>query len=104
MQLQVAQCEITHPQVPSRSGEDKASLGELRIEDIIEWDVVNWSNALSFWTKHSTVAVTREARALELGTRRGGGSLWLASLGFNVVCSDIDYRSRRRGRCMSHTV
>lgn len=66
-----------------------------RIEQIIEWDVENWSQALPFWTAHSKVAVTTNARALELGSRHGGLSLWLAFRGFSVVCSDVDQPTAR---------
>ena len=62
-----------------------------RVEDVVEWDVANWSHALGFWVEHSALLVTAESRALELGTRHGGLSLWLASRRFNVVCTDIEY-------------
>jgi SAM-dependent methyltransferase len=68
-----------------------ASVNQPRLEDIVEWDVANWSRALKFWTDHSAITVTAQSRALELGARHGGVSLWLACLGFNVVCSDIGY-------------
>lgn len=68
-----------------------APISQPRIEEIIEWDVANWSRALPFWTEHSALVITKQSRALELGARHGGVSLWLASLGFNVVCSDIGY-------------
>lgn len=54
----------------------------------IEWDSRNWSGALDFWTKHSRQDLSK-ARALELGSRNGGLSLWLALQGARVVCSDI---------------
>ena len=56
--------------------------------DVIEWDVENWSSALSFWRNHSTQPL-KGCRALEIGSRHGGLSLWLALLGATVVCSDI---------------
>jgi len=58
--------------------------------DVVEWDVANWSEALLFWRAHSSHAVTDVSRALELGARNGGLSLWLAFLGFRVVCSDVE--------------
>lgn len=57
------------------------------IEDCIEWDVVNWSKTLSFWVDNSSVG-KGSLKCLELGSRRGGLSLWLANQGNNVICSD----------------
>jgi SAM-dependent methyltransferase len=57
------------------------------IRDSIEWDVVNWSKALQFWDTNATVK-KGGLTCLELGSRGGGLSLWLASQGNNVVCSD----------------
>ena len=61
-----------------------------RLDDVIEWDVTSWSKALPFWLDHSKIKTARRPRALELGTRNGGLSLWLASKGFDVVCSDVE--------------
>jgi SAM-dependent methyltransferase len=58
-------------------------------QDFLEWDVRNWSVALDFWTRHSTHTLST-CRALEIGSRNGGLSLWLASRGARVVCSDLD--------------
>ncbi len=55
----------------------------------IEWDVVNWSTALSFWRAHTAVDLSH-CVALELGSRNGGLSLWLAQLGARVTCSDVE--------------
>lgn len=57
------------------------------VRDVIEWDVVNWSRALPFWKKH--MPEHRDGIAMELGSRRGGLSLWLAAKGLRVICSDI---------------
>jgi SAM-dependent methyltransferase len=62
---------------------------EEQISDIIEWDVVNWRQALPIW-KAALVGMKGPLRCLELGGRRGGPSLWLALQGHHVVCSDID--------------
>jgi SAM-dependent methyltransferase len=60
----------------------------LRYADILVWDVVNWSNALRFWTHTSAITVAK-AYALEVGASDNGGlSLWLAEQGARVVCSD----------------
>lgn len=58
------------------------------IEDIIEWDVVNWSKALDFWAKNTDLE-NQQYQCLELGGRRGGLSLWLAMKNNHVICSDI---------------
>lgn len=57
------------------------------LEAIIEWDVVNWSKALDFW-KHYLPQPSPDIKILTLGERNGGLSLWLASLGYNVIYSD----------------
>src|SRR5690606_14275534 len=45
--------------------------------------------ALYFWESNSTNLVP-ENKALEVGARYGGLSLWLALKGLRVVCSDIN--------------
>jgi SAM-dependent methyltransferase len=57
--------------------------------DFIEWDVRNWSVALDFWLDHTTQNFST-CSALELGSRNGGLSLWMALQGARVVSSDID--------------
>jgi SAM-dependent methyltransferase len=59
------------------------------IEDIIEWDVKNWSKSLKFWSENVDVK-NHQKTCLELGGRRGGLSLWLAINGNNVICSDLE--------------
>lgn len=54
----------------------------------VEWDVRNWAVALHFWLAHSKKNLS-ECRVLEIGTDYGGLSLWLASNGARVVCSDL---------------
>ncbi|NOY36867.1 MAG: class I SAM-dependent methyltransferase [Chlorobi bacterium] len=53
----------------------------------IEWDVVNWSRALGFWRKHSSLK-WQGIKVLEIGGRYGGLSLWLAEQGADVLCTD----------------
>jgi SAM-dependent methyltransferase len=60
----------------------------MRPADFIEWDVRNWSAALDFWSAYSQQD-TSNCLALELGSRNGGLSLWLALQGARVLCSDI---------------
>lgn len=59
------------------------------ITDIVEWDVENWQHALFFWEKQLPTD-DLILKCLELGGRRGGPSLWLASKGYDVVCSDLE--------------
>jgi SAM-dependent methyltransferase len=56
---------------------------------IIAWDVENWSRALNFWEKNCPVE-NKEYTCLELGSSRGGLSLWLALNSNNVHCTDLD--------------
>ncbi|MFH0761069.1 MAG: methyltransferase domain-containing protein [Bacteroidota bacterium] len=55
----------------------------------LDWDVINWSRALTFWEQQVDFR-NKGYRCLELGAWKGGISLWLASLGNDVLCSDID--------------
>lgn len=55
----------------------------------VEWDVRNWGIALDFWLAHSTKRLS-ECKVLEIGTNTGRLSLWLASKGAKVVCSDVN--------------
>lgn len=59
------------------------------ISDIIEWDVKSWSTSLKFWLKESTLNM-ENSKGLEIGSRNGGLSLWLAMQGCHVICSDIN--------------
>jgi len=59
------------------------------LSDIIEWDVVNWSSALQFWEKNSNCNLSHSL-VLEIGAGNGGLSLWLASKGCKVICSDLN--------------
>jgi len=54
-------------------------------KEFIQWDVVNWSRALTFWR----MPQSKSCECLELGARKGGLSLWLALGGHRVVCSDL---------------
>lgn len=58
------------------------------VKDCIEWDVVNWSKALGYWEKNLELSMGK-LDCLELGGRSGGLSLWLASKGNSVICSDL---------------
>ncbi len=56
------------------------------IEDIIQWDIYNWSKALPFW--ESSIDIKRHKKVLALGEREGGLSLWLSLKGLYVTCTD----------------
>ncbi|HEY0426451.1 MAG TPA: class I SAM-dependent methyltransferase [Pyrinomonadaceae bacterium] len=57
--------------------------------NFVEWDVRNWSAALDFWLANSAHGL-KDASVLEIGSNFGGLSLWLASKGAKVVCSDVN--------------
>ncbi len=59
------------------------------IKDIVEWDVLNWSKAIDFWSDEIDIK-TNHLTCLELGGRKGGLSLWLAMSDNTVICSDIE--------------
>ena len=56
--------------------------------DIVEWDVVTWAKAVSFWKRHAGQHLAG-GRVLEIGARDGGLTHWLVSEGAQVVCSDV---------------
>jgi len=55
-------------------------------KDIFEWDVVNWSKALDIWKLEKTP----KGKALTIGERGGGLSLFLAKKNFQVICTDLN--------------
>ena len=58
-------------------------------QDIFQWDVRNWSHALEVWLRFPLLGTDPEPKALAVGERDGGLSLWLASLGCAVHCTDL---------------
>jgi len=58
------------------------------IADIINWDIRTLQRALFYW--ENNVDWNKIKIALELGSRQGGLSLWLALKGKKVICSDIE--------------
>lgn len=57
-----------------------------KLEEYFEWDVVNWSKALTLWDSY----ITKEGLScLEIGGRAGGLSLYLAEKNNKVICSDM---------------
>lgn len=64
-------------------------MNKVLMKDIFEWDRTNWSKSLPFWLNY--LPENGESKiCLELGANNGGLSLWLANLGFDVVCSDLE--------------
>lgn len=63
------------------------NLSKEEISSILQWDVISWSKALRFW--QSNVEFHQIENALELGSREGGLSLWLALNEKEVICSDL---------------
>lgn len=59
------------------------------LKDVIEWDMVNWSQGLNFWESNFPIQ-NKGYNCLELGGRRGGLSLWLAVNNNQVICSDYN--------------
>lgn len=59
------------------------------LDDVIEWDVLNWSRCLIFWLPVLRTLRPGVDRVLTIGERNGGLSLWFACQGFQVVCSDF---------------
>lgn len=57
-------------------------------QDVIEWEVRNWGKTLDFWEPHLPTAET--TKALTVGERNGGLSLWLAQKGFQVTSTDLE--------------
>jgi ubiquinone/menaquinone biosynthesis C-methylase UbiE len=59
-------------------------------KDYLEWDIYTWGNALKEWRKILTEKNLKNCTALEIGSKNGGLSLFLAKeFNCNVICSDI---------------
>ena len=58
------------------------------LKDVLQWDIGNWATPLNYWEK-MLINSNASLNCLELGAREGGLSLWLASKGHSVVCSDL---------------
>ena len=56
--------------------------------NFIRWDRSNWERALKFLESNKTQNF-RKKKVLELGGRDASLSLWAASQGGSVICSDI---------------
>lgn len=65
---------------------------EMPVSEFVEWDVRNWSRALSFWDEvlgKYGIDSLEDKRVLEVGARDGGLSLWFALRGALVTSSDL---------------
>ncbi|MBA3900103.1 MAG: class I SAM-dependent methyltransferase [Bacteroidetes bacterium] len=58
------------------------------IQDVIQWDTVNWGKCLYLWQNH--LKADKNLTCLEIGGRTGGLSLWAALKGYKVYCSDLE--------------
>jgi len=67
------------------------------LNDIIGWDVRNWSRCLDYWQPWLDGMDRDRAKVLVLGERNGGLSLWLALQGFTVLCTDFKNPEPRAG-------
>jgi len=65
-----------------------SNLSKKELTDIIQWDVKNWKNALSFWEAHFDIRPGM--KVLALGEREGGLSLYFAQKGCLVTCTDYN--------------
>ena len=71
--------------------------GPAALRQFLEGDVRNWSVALEFWAAHTRLDLSA-CTALEVGSRHGGLSLWLATRGATVVCTDVQGPTERARR------
>lgn len=58
------------------------------VQDIIRWDVLNWSRLIDEWLP-LLEQLPKNCKVLAIGEREGGLSLWLALMGFDVLCTDF---------------
>lgn len=65
-----------------------AQHGPRILHDIVSWDIATWKKAAYFW--ESRLPPNLSGKVLEIGSHRGGLSLYFALGGFDVICSDIE--------------
>lgn len=73
--------------------QNKIGMDRQLLQDIIEWDVDSWGDALHFWLQHTRSLA--DARVLEVGAGNGGLSLYFALKGCAVTCTDLQGVSHR---------
>ena len=59
------------------------------MDDIVEWDCVNWSRAIAFWDRYLGNIDVHGMKVLDIGGRNGGLSLYWALKGAQVLCTDL---------------
>ncbi|MBK6527883.1 MAG: class I SAM-dependent methyltransferase [Crocinitomicaceae bacterium] len=64
----------------------QSKLSKQELQDIIQWDVKNWQNALQFWETH--FEIKPGMKVLAIGDQFGGISLYFAKKGCFVNCTD----------------
>jgi SAM-dependent methyltransferase len=69
-------------------------MSALPVNDIIEWDIPNWSQLINLWTP-VLEKLPRNSKVLAIGERNGGLSAWLALQGFTVVCTDREFPTEK---------
>lgn len=57
------------------------------LKDCVAWDCYNWSRAISYWN----IENVEGKKALGLGERGGGLSLFFSNKGASVICSDYQW-------------
>ena len=67
-----------------------------KMQDIIGWDIVNWSVGLKYWEQNTTLDLSN-CFGLEIGSEYGGLSLWLALKGSRVIYSNISDHTGKNG-------
>ncbi len=60
----------------------------LTTTDVLKWDTGSWGVALDFWVRYGGLDGA-PLDCLEIGANQGGLSVWLASRGHRVLCSDL---------------
>lgn len=83
---------MAHPASPESAQPESAQPEPTQAEpthtDILNWDVRTWSVALQLW-QPLVAAAPPVLRCLEVGAGPGGPTLWLASQGHDVVCTNL---------------
>jgi ubiquinone/menaquinone biosynthesis C-methylase UbiE len=71
--------------------EENPTLNRPKFKDYLQWDIFIWGKALNCWTQILKEQKITQGLALEIGSKDGGLSLYLANeFDFKVICSDID--------------
>jgi ubiquinone/menaquinone biosynthesis C-methylase UbiE len=66
------------------------SISEYKLKDYLQWDIFIWGKALLFWSKVLETKNISNCLALEIGSKNGGLSLYLANeFKLKVICSDL---------------